>query len=170
MKDYERKLSDPRWQRRRLEIMQQRGWKCEICGDEKEELNIHHPSYEDGANPWEYRDGSLKCLCRTCHTIMHLDQEKVKAHAKRLCVETTYRRVTYFESPLRKALLVARHLGEIGHEAGRVELLKVQQELREETQQILRNQKEKVEQACERAYKGSGGKCYKRVMMKEWTQ
>ncbi len=32
-KPYWQKLQDPRWQRKRLEILNRAGWKCEKCGN-----------------------------------------------------------------------------------------------------------------------------------------
>ncbi len=60
-------LRDPRWQRRRLEVMQRACWRCERCGDEKSELQVNHEQYVRGALPWDYPDEDLSCLCRTCH-------------------------------------------------------------------------------------------------------
>lgn len=77
--DYTKKLQDPRWQRKRLEVMQAAGWKCVICGDAKEELNVHHPEYDKAYEPWQYNN--LQCLCKTCHTINHLPKEKMRIHA-----------------------------------------------------------------------------------------
>ena len=77
--DYAKKLQDPRWQRKRLEVMQKADWKCEICADAKEELNVHHPEYDKAYEPWQY--DNLQCLCKTCHTINHLPTEKMRIHA-----------------------------------------------------------------------------------------
>lgn len=79
-KDYERLLRDPRWQKRRLEFMSAKGWKCEICGDEREELHVHHVGYDDGLMPWDYEDSRMECLCDTCHTLRHLDHNKVSGY------------------------------------------------------------------------------------------
>lgn len=76
-KDYESLLRDPRWQKRRLEFMSAKGWKCEVCGDDREELHVHHRSYIGGNKPWEYEDAWMECLCDTCHTLRHLDKGKV---------------------------------------------------------------------------------------------
>ena len=67
-KSYWQKLQDPRWQKRRLEILNGAGFKCEDCGSEKETLSIHHSYYEKGLEPWEYPGEALLCLCEECHT------------------------------------------------------------------------------------------------------
>lgn len=69
--EYAQLLRHPRWQRRRLEIMQSRGWACENCGDAETELHVHHTDYRSGHKPWEYPDDLLKCLCERCHRFIH---------------------------------------------------------------------------------------------------
>jgi len=64
---YSDKLRDPRWQKKRLEILQQRNWTCEDCGDTKSTLHVHHCYYARAFEPWEYSDNALKCLCWSCH-------------------------------------------------------------------------------------------------------
>lgn len=68
-KSYYEMLKDPRWQRKRLEIMQRADFKCEDCKTAEKTLNIHHSYYEKGLAPWEYPDKSLHCLCEDCHEI-----------------------------------------------------------------------------------------------------
>lgn len=62
---YSESLNDPRWQRKRLEIMRRDDFKCVACGDDKSELHVHHATY-DGM-PWETADENLQTLCRKCH-------------------------------------------------------------------------------------------------------
>lgn len=66
-KSYYEKLRDPRWQKKRLEIMERDGFTCRDCGSATNTLNVHHAYYEKGFDPWEYPDGSLKTLCELCH-------------------------------------------------------------------------------------------------------
>jgi hypothetical protein len=60
-------LKDPRWQKRRLEIMQRDNFECRKCGDTKTTLNVHHRYYVTGRDPWEYPAFSLITLCIRCH-------------------------------------------------------------------------------------------------------
>ncbi len=76
-KAYDELLRDPRWQKKRLDVMADAGWKCELCTDPNEELNVHHDSYVADRMPWDYPRSELKCLCRTCHTLSHLPTAKV---------------------------------------------------------------------------------------------
>src|SRR4051812_4223006 len=74
---YTRQLSDPRWQRKRLEIMQAADWKCVRCDCDDMELHVHHAEYHDDKKPWEYEDKFLLCLCSDCHTLAHLPDFKI---------------------------------------------------------------------------------------------
>ena len=71
MSSYQELLRHPKWQRKRLEIMQRADFKCERCGAEDSMLAIHHSYYEKGCSPWEYPDSSLHCLCEKCHDFAH---------------------------------------------------------------------------------------------------
>lgn len=63
---YADKLKDPRWQRRRLEVLKAADFACESCGDKDNTLHVHHPYYAKGKQPWEY--DNLVCLCERCHS------------------------------------------------------------------------------------------------------
>lgn len=64
---YSELLKDPRWQRKRLEILERDNWSCQECGDNKNTLHVHHRAYRKGAKPWEYDAATLVSLCETCH-------------------------------------------------------------------------------------------------------
>lgn len=64
---YREKLLDPRWQKKRLEILSRDGFTCQICGDTETTLHVHHKFYNNGADPWEYPDGALVTVCADCH-------------------------------------------------------------------------------------------------------
>ena len=69
---YSEKLRDPRWQRKRLEIMQRDEFACRACGNKENTLNVHHLEYS--GNPWDAENDSLVTLCQNCHA----DAETVK--------------------------------------------------------------------------------------------
>lgn len=71
MTAYWEKLRDPRWQKKRLEIMEDRQWTCEMCEATEKTLNVHHTIYRKGADPWDYADHEYRCLCESCHEIEH---------------------------------------------------------------------------------------------------
>ena len=76
--NYEEQLKHPKWQKKRLEIMNRAGWKCEKCERDDETLHVHHISYDHGGpQPWNYHDSWLQCLCETCHTLSHIDEKRI---------------------------------------------------------------------------------------------
>lgn len=68
---YQELLKDPRWQRKRLEIMERADFACEKCHDKTTTLNVHHERYVRGRAPWEYENDELHCLCERCHAQEH---------------------------------------------------------------------------------------------------
>lgn len=64
---YPTKLQDHRWQNKRARILARSKNKCENCGIANVSLEIHHCYYRFGRYPWQYPDGALLSLCRTCH-------------------------------------------------------------------------------------------------------
>ena len=71
MSKYSELFKDPRWQKKRLEVLQRDGWKCKMCGDAKSSLNVHHKWYVKDRSPWEYKDNALVTLCENCHYSEH---------------------------------------------------------------------------------------------------
>lgn len=69
-------LKDPRWQRKRLEILTRDDFKCRFCGNKDQTLHIHHQYYIHGAKPWEYSGELLVTLCSSCHS----KEESLKEH------------------------------------------------------------------------------------------
>jgi hypothetical protein len=65
---YINKLKDPRWQKRRLEIMQRDNFCCQQCFLGTKTLHVHHKYYDHGKEPWDYPDKVLVTLCEDCHT------------------------------------------------------------------------------------------------------
>lgn len=63
--NYKQKLLDPRWQRKRLEILQRDDFKCRFCNNHENTLHVHHLSYQ--GNPWETPNEHLLTLCEDCH-------------------------------------------------------------------------------------------------------
>jgi hypothetical protein len=64
--EYEQKLRDPRWQRRRLEIFQRDKWTCQLCSRTDLELHVHH-LHRTTENPWDEPDLHLLTVCKLCH-------------------------------------------------------------------------------------------------------
>lgn len=64
---YSDKLKDPRWQRKRLEILHRDEFACVQCGCTNKTLHVHHGVYQAGREPWEADDDTLWTLCEDCH-------------------------------------------------------------------------------------------------------
>ena len=65
--NYSQKLRSPKWQKKRLEIMDRDGWRCRDCGAENSTLHVHHCYYVVGVEPWDHPDDILTTLCDSCH-------------------------------------------------------------------------------------------------------
>ena len=75
---YAEMLKDPRWQKKRLEVMQRDGFRCQHCLSEDKSLQVHHLVYHKNYKPWEYENEELITLCHRCHEIE--TEEKVKSY------------------------------------------------------------------------------------------
>ena len=71
---YSDKLKDPRWQKKRLEILERDNWTCQKCMDKEITLHVHHLKYN--GNPWELDEGDLITLCKHCHEF--IENEKAR--------------------------------------------------------------------------------------------
>jgi cytochrome c553 len=65
--EYAQKLKDPRWQKKRLEILERDEWTCQLCGSTTDTLAVHHKRYLIDTEPWDYPNKLLITLCETCH-------------------------------------------------------------------------------------------------------
>jgi hypothetical protein len=73
--NYSDQIKSPKWQKKRLEILGLRGFKCEICGDEENQLHVHHRFYIKNRKAWEYDNDVFQVLCQKCHEKIH-EKEK----------------------------------------------------------------------------------------------
>lgn len=65
--EYYELLKDPRWQKKRLEILERDNWTCQVCTETTKNLHIHHQYYLNNTLPWEYPNEALQTLCADCH-------------------------------------------------------------------------------------------------------
>jgi hypothetical protein len=68
-KTYSEKLKSPKWQKKRLEILQRDNFTCQLCGDTETELHINHLKYT--GEPHEAPNEDLETLCKVCHKLKH---------------------------------------------------------------------------------------------------
>lgn len=85
---YAEKLKDPRWQKKRLEILSRDDFTCQKCQDKESTLHVHHRYYDAGVDPWDYEEYALVTLCWDCHEI---EQQEYKEYGK-LLVDTLKRK------------------------------------------------------------------------------
>lgn len=71
MTTYYEKLKSPQWQKKRLEILNERGFSCESCCIDSEQLHVHHKIYKKGLDPWDYPNYNYAVLCDSCHKEAH---------------------------------------------------------------------------------------------------
>lgn len=65
-KTYQDLLKDPRWQKKRLQVLERDDWRCQCCLDNDKTLHVHHARYV-GGNPWDCPIQYLITLCEKCH-------------------------------------------------------------------------------------------------------
>ncbi len=98
---YTEKLRDPRWQKKRLKILERDGWMCQSCCDSDSTLHVHHRYYTSGLEPWEHGDAVLVALCENCHT----EESERRPKAEEALLLAT-RRYFWHEETLRLALSI----------------------------------------------------------------
>ena len=73
--NYLEKLKNPRWQKKRLEVLERDEWHCQNCGDGATTLHVHHKYYIKGKKPWEYPLDAFLTLCDSCHEYEHTERD-----------------------------------------------------------------------------------------------
>lgn len=68
MTTYLEKLKSPKWQKKRLEILQRDNFTCQLCSDTETELQVHHLKYT--GEPYEAPNNDLQTLCKHCHELI----------------------------------------------------------------------------------------------------
>ena len=71
MSNYSELLKSPKWQKKRLEILERDEFKCQACGEKEKTLHVHHVIYDNSLKPWEYSNWKLITLCEDCHKLLH---------------------------------------------------------------------------------------------------
>ena len=64
-------LKSPKWIKKRKRIFKRDGFKCTVCGSDKN-LRAHHTYYfKKRVSPWSYPDECLITVCDSCHKNWH---------------------------------------------------------------------------------------------------
>ena len=74
---YRDDIRDPRWQRKRLNVMDRDHYTCQLCRSSSNYLNVHHLYYLPGHRIWEYENEALVTLCDDCHSFAHEELPKI---------------------------------------------------------------------------------------------
>jgi hypothetical protein len=90
MAKYSDKFKDPRWQKKRLEILERDEWMCCFCSCTEKTLHVHHRWYEKDTDPWDYPNKCLVTLCEECHEIETSDLKEAYLDLKRVTSHTLY--------------------------------------------------------------------------------
>jgi len=77
MKTYAEKLRDPRWQKKRLEVMERDKFSCRMCFSNEKTLHVHHMVYKSKKEPWDYDSVTLVTLCDDCHSYVESSEVKI---------------------------------------------------------------------------------------------
>lgn len=99
---YYQKLKDPRWQKRRLEVMQRDGFKCRDCGRTDLTLHVHHCAYA-ARDPWEARDNVLLTLCEECHEIRQQFEDDARTSIGLITAKMTPQELKEFAKQITQA-------------------------------------------------------------------
>jgi len=82
---YREKLLDPRWQKKRLYILERDRWSCAYCGDTESTLHVHHKRYHRSVDPWDVPDSDLVTLCCKCHEMETSERREAEAELIEAC-------------------------------------------------------------------------------------
>lgn len=67
---YAEKLKNPKWQKKRLEVLQRDNFTCCLCSDAETTLHVHHKTYKKGVDVWDYPNDNFQTLCEDCHALV----------------------------------------------------------------------------------------------------
>ncbi len=68
-KGYSRKLANPKWQKKRLKILNRDKFTCKLCNDQDTELQVHHLKYTVD-EPHLEPEINLITYCDDCHRLV----------------------------------------------------------------------------------------------------
>ena len=65
--DFKDQYKHPKWQKKRLEILERDKYTCQNCEGTEDQLHVHHKSYKKNHKVWEYENDNFITLCNSCH-------------------------------------------------------------------------------------------------------
>lgn len=99
---YAEKLRDPRWQRKRLIILQRDQFACRDCGNSHNELQVHHCFYSR-CEPWEIADEMLLTVCGVCHKTRQDMENELKFDVSRIIARLSKNELVAFSEAVKEA-------------------------------------------------------------------
>ena len=90
--EFKEQIKHPKWQKKRLDILERDEYICQNCHVDDETLHVHHFTYKSNTNLWDYDNNNLITFCERCHKDWHTVNEKIKIL---LSVDTTYLKEVY---------------------------------------------------------------------------
>lgn len=93
---YMEKLRHPKWQKKRLQILDRDEFCCHQCFSTENTLHVHHKIYESGKDPWDYPDTNFITLCEKCHTSEHEAIDELPDLINDLCRNTNMSQGTLY--------------------------------------------------------------------------
>ncbi len=80
--NYKEQYKHPKWQKKRLEILNRDEFACTNCGSDSDNLHVHHYLYHKDKKVWEYENGYLTTFCFDCHEQWHDINDHLKEFLK----------------------------------------------------------------------------------------
>lgn len=82
IENYKQLLEYPEWKAKRIEVLKQDKFTCQICFKTDVKLNVYHKIYYPEHLPWDYNSRDMITLCENCHKIYHKHLALTKAFIK----------------------------------------------------------------------------------------
>ena len=108
---YSQKLRDPRWQKKRLQILERDRWACRSCGSSTKNLQVHHVIYRK-VDPWDYPDQALQTLCDSCHEFRQAAMDSMMNDLRMLLMDIPNNDIAFtghFLTTMAEALRIKRN-------------------------------------------------------------
>lgn len=102
---YGEKLKSPKWQKKRLEILERDKFTCTNCGSKEKQLHVHHKVYIFNNEPWDYKNEFYTTLCYDCHET----EEQYKFFVNQNIRYNIYKGLTYKQLHEELSIIFAKY-------------------------------------------------------------
>ncbi len=87
---YAEQINDSRWRDFASSIRRNRNF-CECCRRSDVVLQVHHLFYDFNRKLWEYDNGDVIVLCKSCHDEIHAELKTFRKHVFRYLSGRTFK-------------------------------------------------------------------------------